>query len=127
MERILIVEDDREFASSLQLALHTAGYLVDLVHSYDDAVVHLQKDTPSLVIVNLVLEGSLLGQRFIEHLRRQRLNVRTVLISGFPELLREVPKLRSMVDKVVQKPFSREHILAMVEQLLTESCPDGGH
>ena len=119
MSRILLIDDDPDFAQSCQLQLQHLGHQVILAHNPLQGLVKARSAHPDLLIVDVCLpEGQ--GWTMIESLQRLRLEVPLplLLISGDSHALAQAQSLTSAPYAALQKPFHREQLAAALGRLL---------
>ncbi len=118
-ERILLVEDDVNFADCVKNLLDMHGYTTIAASNGEDALACFkeQKGNFDLLVSDIVLP-KLSGRNLAAQLREQRPSLRVLLMSGY-ENIGPVDKLGSGVDRL-QKPFSLGTLLDRVRHLLDE-------
>jgi CheY-like chemotaxis protein len=114
---VLIVEDHKDTAETLQLLLETHGFPVFLAFDGPTALTMAQMWHPEVVISDIGLPG-MTGYEFAECLRRNPLFVRTLLVavSGYAD---EEARRRSKdagFDVHLAKPVSPNELLRLLEQ-----------
>ncbi|HEV8489158.1 MAG TPA: response regulator transcription factor [Candidatus Limnocylindrales bacterium] len=119
-ERILIVEDEPEFAGLLELWMSNAGYRPLLAASGNDALRLFYEEHPDLVILDVALPG-LDGWQVIERIREfSRVPILMVTArSSEPDKIRG---LKLGADDYVTKPLSFPELLARVEAALRRAA-----
>ena len=68
-QRILIIDDDRDFTFAVKVILENAGYDCDTVHSIKEGVAFLKNGQPALILLDIMLEDIASGFRFAKWLR----------------------------------------------------------
>jgi len=116
--RILVAEDNHILATILADHLVARGH--DVVPAYGGRLASIfcrQRDFDAIVI-DLVMPD-VYGVDVLEELHAQHRMPRSIVITGFPELLEEVsPRLQAVgVDAVIQKPFSFTDVDAALKRL----------
>ena len=121
-KKILIVEDDEQFALLVAGYLSSAGYLsvtaVDAIQGFMFA----QREHPALILLDLAMPaggGLILLERLIKSLRTQRIPVVVVTASPEPKIEAEA-RAKGAVD-FVRKPIERESFLAVVGRVLSRA------
>jgi CheY-like chemotaxis protein len=119
MNSILIAEDNRDFALSLQLALEAAGYAVRVAENGREAIA-LQRAKPAEVLItDLVMpEGD--GFEAIDAIRKEFPATKLVVISGAERL--NTPRYLAAAqlmgaDATFHKPFEVEELLSVLRSL----------
>lgn len=117
---ILIVEEDFQFASSLQKILCKAGYGTFLADTGVEILGLLSTRSFDLVITDC-RKGSLYAAEVISCIRRQAIPARILLFTalGDEELAANLQKTGVDVDGCIRKPAKRDEILKCVARLLS--------
>ena len=124
--RILLIEDDVNIASSLQLVLGHEGHDVVINARGDDGLAQAGRETFDLVLTDLKLPG-LNGIELIRqlHAAQPRLPIILMTAHGTSEVAIEATKFGAY-DYLV-KPFEMEDLLEAVERAVTASRLMSGH
>jgi len=106
---ILVIEDDVKAASLLLLQLEQAGYRCDCVHSAEDALQWLQRQTPDIITLDILLPG-MDGWQFLEHIRKDKRyrDIPVVIVSIVAE---EEHGYALGASQVLSKPVSKASLL----------------
>ncbi len=123
---VLFVDDDRDFLESKQVYLEARGYRVLTAESPDEALALLERETPAIIFLDLMMEhvddGFRLGYRIGKDERLA--HVPLVMLSGVAAEtgtrfdgesggLREWSRLARFLDK----PVTGKQVLAVIEEL----------
>jgi two-component system, NtrC family, response regulator HydG len=112
---VMIVDDDQELCASLWDVLHSQGIRVELAHDLADASRILINPDFQAAIVDLKFpQGN--GLQFCGELRQKHPQVKTILITGYPNELEEREGDRS-VDATCYKPFDVAELIGMLRRL----------
>lgn len=119
--RILVVEDDRRLAATLERVLSAEGHHVDVAGDGMVAVRRARERPPDLVILDVMLPG-LDGIGVCRRLRAtaQFPILMLTALSGTEERVRG---LDSGADDYLVKPFAYQELLARVRALLRRAGP----
>jgi DNA-binding response OmpR family regulator len=117
--RLLLVEDDEEICLLLEEYLEEHGYQVRSVHDGLAAMRKLERETWSIVLLDIMLPG-LSGLEVLERLRRIG-STPVILLTALGEESDRVTGLDRGADDYVVKPFSPRELLARIESLLRRS------
>ncbi|MEW6037462.1 MAG: response regulator transcription factor [Pseudomonadota bacterium] len=120
--RILLVEDDRKAAGLLTRGLREEGFLVDAVHSAEDAEQKTRRADYGLVILDWLLPGKD-GLAFCHELRERKTQTPVLMLTARDALMDRVRGLDTGADDYLTKPFAFEELLARVRALLRRSEP----
>lgn len=119
MKRILIAEDNRDFASVLRLALEAEGYAVCLAENGREAIALQRRAAAEVLITDLVMPESD-GFEAIDAFRKEFPATKLIVVSGTSRLdaerYLEVAKLVG-ADATFRKPFKVEDLLRKLRTL----------
>ncbi|MER3430435.1 MAG: DNA-binding response regulator [Blastocatellia bacterium] len=126
-QSILIVEDDADIAESLGYNLKREGFRVLIAESAEKAlrIALDEKQTPSLVILDLMLPG-MSGMEFCRRLRRETLteNTPVIMLTAKAAEADKVAGLETGADDYITKPFSVKEMIARVRAVLRRADKD---
>jgi DNA-binding response OmpR family regulator len=119
MASILLIDDDNDLRAMAAFVLRHAGHSV--VEACDGKVglEHFRKSKPDLVITDMVMP-EMEGFEVLSELRKSKAPVKTIAMSGGGQR-KPTDNLRMaghMGAKVLSKPFSKDELLAAVNELL---------
>ncbi|GAA3072452.1 MULTISPECIES: response regulator transcription factor [Actinomycetes] len=116
MTRILIVEDEPSFSEALSYTLQKEGYDVSVADDGLQAVELFDKESPDLVLLDLMLPGQP-GTEVCRQIR-QRSNVPVIMLTAKDSEIDKVVGLELGADDYVTKPYSSRELLARVRAVL---------
>jgi DNA-binding response OmpR family regulator len=130
LHNILIVEDDADIAESLHYNLKREGFRVSVAESAEKGlrIALDEKQTPSLVLLDLMLPG-MSGMEFCRRLRREQLTETTpvIMLTARAAEADKIAGLETGADDYIVKPFSVKEVIARVRAVLRrtekESAP----
>ena len=116
---VLIVDDDTDVRQFLCVLCEYEGYKVIEAERGRDALTYIEEGRGDLMFLDINLRGGS-GIELLRILRRQNLEIPTIVISGYvsTEITRDLLELG--VDRIVAKPFNRERILGEMKELLSK-------
>jgi CheY-like chemotaxis protein len=130
MQRILIVDDERDVRDAVKCVLDDAGYVVLTAENAAEALDQLGRTPMDLVITDIIMP-KMNGVQAIQSIRRAFPQVRIVAISGGgnfgvagyqPTAIATNAYLRSAEEAgahvVLTKPFEFDDLIEAVEKLL---------
>ena len=82
--KVLIVDDEVEFASTLAERLALRNYDVQAVYSAEDAITSAQNDPPDVVLLDLRMPG-IGGLEVLKTLKKFDPTIEVILVTGQPE------------------------------------------
>ena len=116
LTKILVVEDEGDMCLLLELLLDGKGMEVDHVRSLSDAREFLDKEQPSLIVLDNRLPDGL-GIDFIAFLKAQYPAIKILMISGVDVAARDAA-LEIGADTFLAKPFTQSQLKTSVSSLL---------
>ena len=117
-KKVLIVEDEGDMCLLLNIILNDTDLELDHVQSLLAADEYLQKELPSVIILDNKLPDGF-GVDFITYLRQKYPSIRIIMISGFDAAAKDVA-LENGADIYLEKPFTRDQIFKSIEALISE-------
>ncbi len=119
MNKVLVVEDERDIAELIGFNLKRTGYAFDVAHDGITALDKILKDQPDLVILDLMLPG-MDGYSILKQMKRDtRANcIPVLMLTAKSQLEDRIRGLESGADDYLTKPFSPKELLLRVQSLL---------
>jgi len=111
--KILIVEDEADLARGLEINLRDEGYTVVKAATGDAGVQLAIRESPHLVILDVMLPG-MNGLDVCRELRRKGFEAPIIMLTAKGEEIDRVVGLEIGADDYVTKPFSLRELLARV-------------
>ena len=114
--RVLVVDDDADIRTMVQLILEASGYRVATASDGADALRHLAANgPPSLILLDLMMP-LMGGEEFrAEQLRDPRLaSIPVVVVSARPQAAEKAARMGALA--CLQKPFEVEELLDVVRR-----------
>jgi two-component system KDP operon response regulator KdpE len=121
--RVLVVDDEPQFAQAVRTVLSTRGYQVRTVDEGQVALTHLSEWRPELVITDLrmdQMDGIELCRRI-----RSTSNVPIIVLSAESDERTKVDALDSGADDYIMKPFGVGELLARVRAAIRRGAGAG--
>ncbi|MCA1558886.1 MAG: response regulator [Acidobacteria bacterium] len=115
--RVLIVDDDEVFLTTMKQLLEMAGHQVLVASTFEDGRRVLRTAAPDVLIADVRL-GPFNGLQLIA---MEALNIPVIVISGFDDVVLQAAA-RSMGADYMVKPFSSDALLDRVEQKLADAA-----
>ena len=114
-KKVLVVEDEGAMGLVLDMVLNEKKLQLDYVNNLLAADEYLEKQTPSLIILDNKLPDGF-GVDFISYLKKKHPSIKIIMISGLASA-RDVA-LENGADMFLDKPFSMEEFNKAIDQLL---------
>ncbi|MCD6201660.1 MAG: response regulator [Bacteroidales bacterium] len=120
MEKILLIEDDKDFSEMLSLMLEREGYAVERAENGIEGLQMIEKDTFDLVITDIIMPEKE-GLETIMEIRQLKPESKIVAISGggrsaAGSYLKTAEYFGAI--KAFQKPFDKTDFLVAVKNIL---------
>lgn len=113
MQRILIVEDEENMVSFIQMELKYEGYDVDVANDGRKAVELALKNNYDLILLDLMLPG-INGLEVCRRIRKEK-DTPIIMLTARDSVMDKVTGLQNGADDYVSKPFAIEELLARME------------
>jgi DNA-binding response OmpR family regulator len=123
--RVLVIEDDAALRDVLCEALEGAGYHA-LPSDHPVAPIDVQQLRPSLVVLDLMLDGEPEGYGWLESVRAWHSTARLPVLVCSGNLAPTAPavqRVQALANATVPKPFTLDELLAAVEGCVKPSAP----
>ena len=118
-EKILVVDDDLNICELLRLYLTKEGYNVVIVNDGASAVTAFQEESPSLVLLDIMLP-KLDGWQVCREIRKFS-DTPIIMLTAKGEVFDRVLGLELGADDYVVKPFDTKEIVARIKAVLRRS------
>lgn len=109
--RLLIIEDDVNFATVLARRLTRYHYEVLIEHDLDAALLTAQQQTPPFVLLDMKV-GNQNGIHILPALRQALPQSRIILLTGYASIATAVEAIKSGADDYLSKPIDAVNLLA---------------
>ncbi|MBR0551594.1 sigma-54-dependent transcriptional regulator [Stakelama marina] len=114
---ILVVDDERDIRELVAGVLDDEGYETRSAADSDAALEAIASRRPSLVLLDVWLQGSKLdGLELLDEIKRRDSSIPVLVISGHGNLDTAVAAIRRGAADFIEKPFEAERLLLMVER-----------
>lgn len=124
--QILIVEDETDINALLVKILEESGYQTIQAFSGTEAKLLLEKESPDLILLDLMLPG-MPGEELLHYLRENKhYNIPVLVLSAKISLGDKVSLLKNGADDYITKPFEPEEVIARVQAALRRAGKETG-
>lgn len=113
--KLLIVEDDIDFAEALSRAMQKRGATVELAHDATSALAIAKHFAPSHAIVDLKLPGES-GLKVVAALTERIPGIAIVVLTGYASIATAVEAVRLGARHYLAKPANADEILAALQR-----------
>ncbi len=118
--RLLVVDDDGEMRTALELTLRKAGYRCDLARDGQEALERLGKETFALVVTDLRMPR-VDGIELLERMSAAAPHTPALVITAHGTVDTAVESMKRGAVDFIQKPFGPDVLLAKVDSVLERS------
>ena len=119
---VLIVDDERDICELVSGILSDSGYATRMASDSDTALNEIAKRCPSLVLLDIWLQGSRLDGLEVLKLLKERLpNLPVVIISGHGNLETAVSAIKIGAYDYIEKPFKSDRLLLVTQRAIENS------
>ena len=118
--KILIVEDELEFAKMVKLRLESAGYEVALATDTENGTQKVMEEDFNLLVLDLMMPGGG-GFALLEqvHERPDKANIPVIILTGktIDDEVREKAKVYNVAD-IILKPYESRAFVEKIKSLV---------
>ncbi|HKT15061.1 MAG TPA: sigma-54 dependent transcriptional regulator [Allosphingosinicella sp.] len=114
---VLVVDDEQDIRDLVSGVLEDEGYAARTAANSSEALAALAERRPSLVLLDVWLQGSKLdGLQLLEEVKRRDPSLPVLMISGHGNLDTAVAAIRQGAVDFIEKPFEADHLLHLVNR-----------
>jgi DNA-binding response OmpR family regulator len=125
---VVVIEDDHHISDLVAMYLRRDGFRVVQADDAERGLAAIERESPSLVIVDIGLPGQLDGLDVCKRLAAATPPVPVLILSARDDEIDRILGLELGADDYVTKPFSARELVARVHAILRRtSVPGGGH
>lgn len=115
---ILVVDDEADIRELISGLLNDEGYDTRTAGNSDDALKEIDARRPSLLILDIWLQGSKLdGLEILEAVKKKHKDLPVIIISGHGNIETAVTAIKRGAYDFISKPFETEKLLILVERV----------
>ncbi|MEJ8476796.1 sigma-54-dependent transcriptional regulator [Roseibium algae] len=119
---ILVVDDEKDIRELIAGILDDEGYGTRIARDSDTAIAAIKDRRPSLVILDIWLQGSRLdGLGVLDVIRQTDPDLPVVIISGHGNIETAVSAIKRGAYDYIEKPFKSDRLIHIVERALEAS------
>ncbi len=111
MQTVLIIDDDKDFADSLERAFVRRGFAARAVNSVKEAEIMIKKFHPLFAVVDLKMNGES-GLSCIKLLHDFDPNIRIVMLTGYASITTTIEAIKLGACYYLAKPANVDTIIA---------------
>lgn len=114
--KILLVEDDKELCTILQMHLNQAGYETDICHSGTEALIYASDTFYDMFLLDRMLP-ELDGLTLLKLLRQKGISTPAILITALEQISDKISGLDAGADDYITKPFEISELMARIRAI----------
>ena len=118
VERILVIDDDKDLRFNLSSILKDEGYDVLAVEDGREALKILQGDCPDLVLLDMRLP-EMDGMKILEKMKELNHNLAIIMLTAYTDVKDAVKAMRLGVYDYIAKPFDNEELILTIKKALS--------
>ena len=116
---ILVVDDEADIRELISGILEDEGFQPRGAPGSDSALQEIGTRRPSLVLLDIWLEGSRLdGLQLLEQIKAQHPNLPVIVISGHGNVELAVSAMKKGAYDFIEKPFQADHLLVTIDRAI---------
>jgi DNA-binding response OmpR family regulator len=123
VQRILVVDDDRELRNLVRTALEHKGYDVLTAHDAVQGLELIAKGKIDVALLDVMMPG-MDGLTMLSHLREHNENLRVIIMTALNTPETAISALRDQACDLLSKPFEIQQLLSAVQTALELNPPD---
>ncbi|MCF6197802.1 MAG: sigma-54 dependent transcriptional regulator [Hyphomicrobiaceae bacterium] len=119
MYDILIVDDEADIRELVAGILEDEGYEARQAGNSDDALIAIEDRRPSLVILDIWLQGSRLdGLEVLDRIQQMHPDIPVVIISGHGNIETAVTAIKRGAYEFIEKPFNTDKLINIAQRAI---------
>jgi len=119
---ILIVDDEADIRNLVAGILQDEGYVTRTARNSDEALGAIVSRRPSLVFLDIWLQGSKLdGLQLLEAVKQEHTDLPVVMISGHGNIETAVAAIKLGAYDFIEKPFKADRLVLVADRALENS------
>lgn len=115
--KVLIIEDELSLQETLKLNLELEGYMVETCSSGKDAISHVKKYVPDLILLDIMLPV-LSGVEIYKQLKELKFSTPVIFLTAKNNVQDKIEGLKLGADDYITKPFDLEELLLRIHNVL---------
>ncbi|KAJ56768.1 ATPase AAA [Actibacterium mucosum KCTC 23349] len=122
MDDILIIDDERDIRELIGDILRDEGYNTRLAGDSDSCMAEINKEPPSLMILDIWLKDSRMdGIDILSAVKRDNPDIPVVIISGHGNIEIAVAAIKQGAYDFIEKPFNIDQLMVVVRRAMEAS------
>ena len=119
---ILVVDDETDIRELISGILEDEGHSTRLAKDSDDTLKAIEERRPSLVILDIWLQGSKLdGLELLDRIKKAHPDLPVIIISGHGNIETAVAAIKRGAYDYIEKPFKADRLVLLTARALEAS------
>src|SRR5665811_2019813 len=119
---ILVVDDEADIRELIAGILEDEGHSTRLAKDSDETLQAIEERRPSLVILDIWLQGSKLdGLELLDRIRKAHPDLSVIIISGHGNIETAVAAIKRGAYDYIEKPFKSDRLILVATRALETS------
>lgn len=120
MTKVLIIDDDPDVRTVMNLLMKKQGYEVETAFNREDALSKLDDFQPSVIFLDVLLSGTD-GRELCREIKKKKhmQSVPVIMVSAHPGAAENISSYGA--DDFISKPINTQSLLEKLDRLLQES------
>ncbi len=118
LHKILLLDDDKDYADSLSIALLDEGYKTYVAYNAEQAINYISKNDIQLQILDIRINGKT-GIDVWLSIRKKHFNIPTIFISGYTkqffDQINEISQISPI--EIMEKPFAPDELIKKIDNI----------
>ncbi len=123
MSRILVVDDDRASARTLELHLRAQGFDTAVAHDAEDGLATARRLLPDLIILDIRMPGRS-GLDVLPEIKAVRPDSHVIMITAFHDMDTTIEAMQKGAEDYIHKPVDIDELDTVIERLLKSDGDD---
>lgn len=122
MTKVLIIDDDPDVRTVMNILLKKSGYEVETASRKDEAWTKLQHFRPGVVLLDVLLSGAD-GRELCQEIKNneESKHIPVIMFSAHPGAAENIRSYGA--DDFITKPINTEHLLEKIEKFASAERP----
>lgn len=122
--KILIIEDEKDLLSTLQIFLEKENFLVETAHDYPSGLKKIADYDYDCILLDIMLPKRS-GMELLDELRALKKNTAVLILSAKDSVEDKVLGLEKGADDYLAKPFHLAELLARIKSIIRRKHQQG--
>ncbi|MGO9015204.1 MAG: response regulator [Dissulfurispiraceae bacterium] len=113
--KVLIVDDEVDFASTLAERLQMRGYIAKSVYCAEDAIALSRSDPPDVMLLDLRMPG-MSGIKVLQTIKQFNPSIQVIMLTGLGPSEESAEGMKSGAFDYIMKPIDIESLVEKIEK-----------